>query len=261
LVHVAYVSDGKQSVESLLSRDHHANKGGFDHIGSAQIYSSMQQAVPAPLAGSSASENLTNFPLAGIKKFEIFDPFDGKTGKRNRITLSVGKKSAAMLKMLTHECRAHPSAISVVASMLFNAATQWKQFAQSLSDRRTILFQQCGGVDESWLYPCEIGRGVLNECHKVRLIGAERTSTKEHSLQDAARMMWGALKTHKLMEELIASDFQGHPRLAAYSLGHLFRHWISPNEMKSLETKVAKVTKSHEATVALTEKLKKKHGL
>jgi hypothetical protein len=126
LAHVADVSDGKQSVESLLSRDHHANKGGFGHIGSAQIYSSMQQAVPAPLAGSSASENLTNFPLAGIKRFEIFDPLDGQTGKRSRITLSVERKSAAMLKMLTRECRAHPSAISVFASMLFNAATQWK---------------------------------------------------------------------------------------------------------------------------------------
>jgi hypothetical protein len=97
---------------------------------------------------------------------------------------------------------------------------------------------------------------VLDECHKVRLIGADRTSTKEHSLQDAARMMWGVLITHKLMEELIASDFQEHPWLA-----HLFRHRISPNEMKLLETKVAKVTKSHEATAALTEKLKKKHGL
>jgi hypothetical protein len=56
------VADGKQSVESLLSRDHHANTGGFRHIGSAQIYSSMQQAVPGPLAGATGSEKLTNAP-------------------------------------------------------------------------------------------------------------------------------------------------------------------------------------------------------
>jgi hypothetical protein len=93
------------------------------------------------------------------------------------------------------------------------------------------------------------------------LIGVERTSTKEYSLQDAARMIWGALKTHQLVDELIASDFQGHPLLAAYSLGHLFPHRISPNEMKALETKVAKVTKYQDVTAALTEKLKKKHGL
>jgi hypothetical protein len=180
LVHVAEVADGTQSVEALLSRDHHANKGGFGHIGLAQIYSSMQQAVPGPLAGA--------------------------TGP-------------------------------------------------------TISFQQCGDVEESWLYPCEIGRGVLDECHKVRLIGAKRTSTKEHSLQDAFRMMGWALKTHQLMSELIASDFQGHPRLAAYSLGHLFWHRISPNDIKSLETKVSKVTKNQDATAALTQKLKKKHGV
>jgi hypothetical protein len=258
LVHVTEVANGKQSIKSLLSRDHHANKGGLGHIGSAQIYSSMQQAVPGPLAGATGLENLTDFPLAGIKKFEVFDPLDGKTGKRNRITLSVDRKSAAMLKMLGRECRAHPGAISVFTSMLFNATTQWKHFAQSLSNRRTISFQQCGDVEEAWLYPCEIGRGVLDECHKVWLIGAERTSTKDHSLQDAARMMWGTLKTHQLMDERIAFDFQGHP---AYSLGHLFRHRISPNEMKALQTKVAEVTKNQDAMVALTEKLRKKHGL
>jgi hypothetical protein len=63
------------------------------------------------------------------------------------------------------------------------------------------------------------------------------------------------------MSELITSDFQGHPCLAADSLRHLFRHQILPNEMRSLETKVAKVAKNQDAMAVLTEELKKKHGL
>lgn len=55
-----------------------------------------------------------------------------------------------------------------------------------------MCFNQCGNADESWLYPLEVGQGMLDECFEVLSVGSERSTVGEHSLQDAGRMMWGA---------------------------------------------------------------------
>jgi hypothetical protein len=94
-----------------------------------------------------------------------------------------------------------------------------------------VCFNQCGNADESWLYPLEVGRGVLDECFEVRSVGSERSSVGDHSLQDAGRMMSGALRCHQLMGDFIAALFQGHQRLAGYSLRYLFRNRVTHKEM------------------------------
>jgi hypothetical protein len=51
-------------------------------------------------------------------------------------------------------------------------------------------------------------------------------------------MMWGALRCHQLMEEFIAASFQGHQRLAGYSLCYLFRNRVTQKEMDALQWKL-----------------------
>jgi hypothetical protein len=63
LVHGVDKDNSGTSLESVLSRDHHATKAGFSSIGTVVIYASMQQSVPGPLAGSA------DFPLSDTRRF------------------------------------------------------------------------------------------------------------------------------------------------------------------------------------------------
>jgi hypothetical protein len=65
LVHRVPKNGDSLSPKAILQRDYTAhNKGGFTHVGSAYIYSPMQQAIPGPL-GRTASHPL----LPGPKVF------------------------------------------------------------------------------------------------------------------------------------------------------------------------------------------------
>merc|ERR1712194_473700 len=98
-------------------------------------------------------------------------------------------------------------------------------------------------------------QGVFKELHAVRSVGAMRSNIKTLTIQDAARMMWGVLQGHKLMNEFVAHKFLGHPRLATYSLNYLFRNRLTT---KQLEATIAKVEKVQRDVSALTSRLNKK---
>lgn len=98
--------------------------------------------------------------------------------------------------------------------------------------------QQSGDQEESWKYPCEVIKGLLLELHKVRGVGALRSTLRQVSIDDAARMMWGVLKCHQLMRELIGHKFMGHPLLSGYSWNHLFRHRLTPKSLGPITRKI-----------------------
>ena len=74
-------------------------------------------------------------------------------------------------------------------------------------------------------------------------------------------MMWGALHCYKLMETFVLCDFQGHPQLAGYSIGHLFCNRVTMKHVEGVKSKMTAIRKDLDATQGLTQKLKAKHGL
>jgi hypothetical protein len=101
----------------------------------------------------------------------------------------------------------------------------------------------------------------LEEALKVRTVGGERSSTETHTLQDAARTMWGALRYYQLMESFVLCHFQGHPQLAGYSTGHLFRNRVTLKHIDGVKSKALVARKDLDAVVGLANKLKAKHGI
>jgi hypothetical protein len=107
--------------------------------------------------------------------------------------------------MIKRELKAFPVAEGVFRQMVQDSNDHWLVFSKYLSETRNVCFNQCGNADESWLYPLEVGRGVLEECFEVPSVSSERSTVGDHSLQDAGRMMWGALRCHQLMEDFTAA--------------------------------------------------------
>jgi hypothetical protein len=46
--------------------------------------------------------------------------------------------------------------------MVQDGNNHWLVFSKNLSETRNVCFNQCRNADESWLYPLEVGRGVLD---------------------------------------------------------------------------------------------------
>ena len=111
---------------------------------------------------------------------------------------------------------------------------------------------------EAWLFTSEIAKGVFTELYKIRTVAADRTSPT-HNHKDAARSLWVALQTQKLMSEFISLKFTGHAKLSPYSINHLFRHRVSLKAVETLGTKVGKIENELRSTVALQNKMKSKY--
>ena len=230
-------------------------KGGFGNLNVVYVYASMQQSVPGPLAGTGTH------PLPAVTTFEKWDKQDGIHGLRCEITKGVDHRASALLSLMKRQLRPHPEAYALFSHLVLTAPIHWKTLATYLTDRRNICFQQCDDSEEAWLYPCEVAKGVFDECFKVRNVGSERSNVKELTLQDAARMMWGVLKCHQLMEDFIFQEFQGHPKLATYAIGHLFRNRLAPKSLETVKGQLAKMQRDIKDNTTLANKLKAKHGV
>jgi hypothetical protein len=241
-----------------IQREHTAAKAGYKTSGSAGIFSSFQQALPGPLGVSSGTANSSAHPIPACKDHPTWDRQDGSTGLKNEITTGLLTASVAVTAALARDCQAHPLAVAVFESLISTGVLQWHQFAIYISERYMTSMHQIDDTKESWLFTSEIGKAVFTELHKIRSMAADRTSAT-HGHKDAARSLWVALQTQKLMAEFIRLKFVGHPRLSPYSISHLFRHRVSVKVVETLTTKVNKVDNDLRGVVALQSKMKNKY--
>jgi hypothetical protein len=179
----------------------------------------------------------------------------------NVISRGVESKVSSLMLAMNRELRAHPNAMAVFRRLLLDGGSHWRALSAYLSERQNICFHQCKYEDEAWLFPCEVGRGVFDACYKAWRGGAKRSNTRELTIHDAARMFWGVLRTHTLLEDLVYHDFQGHPKLATYLIEHLFQNRLSPGVVEGLRTMVAGMKKDLDSTTSLANKLKTKAGI
>jgi len=241
-----------------LQREYQMGKGGFQSSHSAYIYLSMHQAIPEPLSGSGGSDPL---PIPKLKSFALWDKGEGVTGLRHEIT----RKNQASVDMISSRLDAfsprHNDGRSLFRTMLMDSQLHWQAFSSFLSDKHNSCLLQTGDAKESWLYPLEIGKGVLDELFKVRCIGAERNSVTAMDRMDEARALWGALLSHKLMDEFIASSFVGHSKLNKYSIQHLFKNRVKHKDLVTVQSSVDKVRADVKGLQTMQAKLVRKTGV
>jgi hypothetical protein len=118
---------GDLSTEEILSRDHNAKKGGFPNMGNTFIYTSMQQAVPAPLSkGGGPGPSL----ISALKAFAVWNKQDGQGGLKNSITKSNTNTGKALLSKIKREPKAFPVAEVVFRRMVQDSNDHWAVFAK-----------------------------------------------------------------------------------------------------------------------------------
>jgi hypothetical protein len=247
------------TIQETLAREYQVGKGGFVSMHTAYIYTSMRQSFPEPLAGvSSASDPV---PIPKLKTFALWDQGEGTRGIRYDITAANQSTVEALTSRLDSFSPHHGDGRALFRSMIMDSQMQWKAFAIFLSEKYNSCEQQTGDSKESWLYPLEVGKGVYDELHKVRCIGAERTTVIKLDGKDEARLLWGALLCHKMMEEFIACSFVGHPKLAKYSIQHLFKNRVKQKDLSTINKDLDKVKNELKGLTTTQQKLVRKAGI
>jgi hypothetical protein len=259
LLHRASVDPS--TTADILSRDYNAKKSGFPNMGSAFIYTSMQQSLPAPFGGSGVTGEKEMSPLPALRTFEKWDKRDGQGGLKN-VLYRANKQTVELLQgVIRRELRGFARADALFSRMITSSEEHFRQLANFLTETRNVCHHQNGDAFESWEYPSKVVRGVFDECMQVRGVGAERSSIDDFTLKDAGRMLWAALKCHKLMDDFVAANFQGHPTLAGYSIQYLFKHRLTPKDMESVAGGVASLKTEVKGLQATQQKLKTKIGV
>jgi hypothetical protein len=247
----------ESSASGAVAREHTASKAGFQTSGSATLFASFQQALPGPFGASAATANSSLNPIPALKDYATWDRQDGMTGLKtdvsNGIMTAVTAISAAMGRDLVN----HPLAMMLFGSLVTSGSLQWHQFAMFISERYQTSLHQIEDPKEAWLFTAEIIKGVFTELHKIRVIAADRTSAT-HNVKDAARSLWVALQTQRLMKEFITLKFVGHPKLSPCSINHLFRHRVPLKMVETVAAKVAKVENEVRSLTAHQNKMKNK---
>ena len=239
-------------VEDVVSRDHKTARAGFTNQSSANVYASLQSILPKPLTVNSKSDSVNRFPLPRITKHEYWDKEDGRNGLRWEITQAVESRHrqvGAMYKALLLE--PHTDAYYVYQEILAAGLDHWRKIAEFLSTTYKQTNHVCDDNAESWKYACEVVKGLLTECYNVRSDGANRSSMQTFTVEDGARILWGLLRSHSLMEEFsrTLTGSETHPKLASYVLQHLFRNRVTPKQfddhtgsLAQLKSTVAKLS-------------------
>ena len=240
-----------------VQREHTALKAGYKTSGSAALFASFQQALPGPFGVGASTSSASTHPIPALKDHATWDKQDGMTGLKSEVTFGIATAVTAIRAAMNRDCQNNPVALLVFDTMLTTGQLQWHQFANFLSERYMTSQHQIEDPKESWLFTSEIAKGVLTELHKIRVVAADRTSAS-HNHKDAARSLWVALQTQRVMGEFIALKFTGQLKLSPYSINHLFRHRVSLKAVDTMTKQCAKVENELRAVTALQNKFKAK---
>jgi hypothetical protein len=179
---------------------------------------------------------------------------------KNDISMGIMTAVTAIKAAMDRDFMNHPLARVVFDVLITTGMLHWHQFATFISERYMTSMHQIEDPKEAWLFTSEIIKGVFTELHKIRVVAADRTSST-HNHKDAARSLWLALQSQRLMGEFITLKFTGHPKLSPYSINHLFRHRVSLKMVESVTTKVNKAENDLRSVTALQQKMKAKYPL
>ncbi|CAJ1934826.1 unnamed protein product [Cylindrotheca closterium] len=197
----------------------------------ASVYASMQKAIPIPLAGTSSRHSLPR-----ISSFEKWDRQYGRQGIQFEISQGVDQEVSKTIGWLIRPMSPHnQDALAVLTALTMDARNHWLAIANFLTSQRTICLGQCEDAEEAWRFPCKVIKAVFVELHRVRSMGLMRPSLKKLSIHDAAKMMWGILRCHKLMNEFNSHKFLGHPKPLIFSLNHLSRLKVSLKDLQPMK--------------------------
>ncbi len=133
-------STGSMTTAEILTQDQNVKKDRFTNMGSAFIYTSMQQSLPGPFADPTTASMTSRepTPLPSLRIFGAWDKQDGQGGLRNTLYASNRHTVDTLVGLMNRELTDFPRALSVFTRMIGDSEEHFRKLASFLTDTRTI---------------------------------------------------------------------------------------------------------------------------
>jgi hypothetical protein len=210
------------------------------------VMSSLQIQMPGPFLtrkstglGSSAL-----VPLPTVKTFEDWNAV--QTGFNPQLQRAVTTEVASLRRMMASMISKQDHELTGLAiHMLTQAQIQWSSMATWITDFYHRLVGD-GGVTakESWLIVGTSVQSIFAFIHRTRAAGHDAIISSGDKSVKAAHLLWAAMQTHRLFNEVHLSNWDAHHCVQAVLSMHVVRHRITPSAFDSLAAKVDALTRT-----------------
>jgi hypothetical protein len=255
------LGDTSTSTDNKMDSQARAKKGGHKSLREARIVNSFSTVVPARFQTSRASQEY----FSAITSFEAWDAQDGMNGFVPKADKDMERWTEQMSKQI--DARFDPStrgpANSLAIKLRNDSILFWQKLSQWITTFYTRLIRKAAtapmGVSaaevkeheanlketkaESWELMVKVLIEIFQELGDRRATGAAAEGESDGALK-SAMILYGTLRGHKFMTELVSRGFERHPSLAPTFNTFLFTQRASFADILRVETKVT-LTVSH----------------
>jgi len=219
-----------------------SSKVGFNSSSSARNAHSFRCELP-DIFGRMVAGSDKGFPLPALKTQKIWNPNDGVSGVRRSTSQSLKFQVENIKLMLTH-FYGTSKAYYLSFTLLSKSHSFWIALSNWIDEfHLKLTIVSCCSADEAWLLVASCVRGIFRELRRVRIVAQEAEKLPDKATS-CALFLWGSLQAHRIMDEFIVHNFEGHPVITPVINMHLFQHRVPLSLHTSLKTKVLALEKT-----------------
>ena len=132
----------------------------------------------------------------------------------------------------------------------------------SLSSWMSDFYQRLGQDDglsslECWDDVSVSVRALFAQIRSIRAGSQDGVQVEDRAVADG-NMLWAILQTHRLVEEMMALQWDGHPAVQSVLSLHVFRRSVTPEAFSELTSKVKALTSKVDGLETRLENVEKK---
>jgi hypothetical protein len=255
------VGDTNCTGEEKMEAQSMAAKAGHTTLRHARIVNSFSTVVPSVFQTKGKGGN----PFSAIPSYEVWDAQDGRGGIKNKLEKEIERWATQMEGEIDtrYNDQARPKANALAKLFVTDSTNFWAKLIQWMGTFYTRLIQKAMNAspgttlaevreydlnlkeakEESWTFLLEILSDICNNMGDKRAVGASAeqmiASLDAHGLEVQTSMaLYGTLKAHAFMKELVAKGFTRHPCLAPTFNTFLFSHRASFADIARIERKM-----------------------
>jgi hypothetical protein len=210
------------------------------------IQACMQIEMPTPfLTKRGASTSTVTGSVIALPTIKTFDDWNAvQTGFSPKLMRAVGTEVLGLQKMVaTVVSRQDHELMALANHLIVNARFQWQGMAAWITDFYYRLVGDGGlTTKESWLIVGASVRAIFELLSTARATGHDAMLTEDKAI-GAAHCLWTVMQTHRILNEIMARNWDAHHCVQAVLSMHVIRNRVTPTAFEGLTSKLETLTK------------------
>ena len=244
------VSQSTMTTSEALAHETHLKKAGYRMQGGGSIRASFLTNIPTILGKGEGDAYNPAKPLPNIPTPEVFGVLS-EDGLGGRIEADMAGAVDAINGGIGVTFAERPQGTAVVTAMVRDSWAHWQHISRFLTDTYTLLGNKSTKADikkAHWKLVCRVVRKLIEKLQRARHLGVDLkiggepgTEAGGDNIMKSARILWGALQTHRIMREVVRVKLRHHGIAVAEFTNHLVETQVHDSVLKEMNDRLAKL--------------------